>query len=91
MKGNACTFISVLFIISCKKDETQNNNFPLDELSDTQIQAIEAAGVDSTSTYKVALFPDGSNMSKWGKKMILAMFIFLAEEQIRHLTTNFCL
>lgn len=68
MKRTASIFTILLFIVSCKKSDTPNDNSFPDELSDTQIQAIEAAGIDSTSTYQMALFPGGSNMSQWEKK-----------------------
>lgn len=59
-------FLIFSFIISCKKKEQENNTTTtLDQLSDSQIQTIEAAGVDTVSTFKDALFPDGTNMSKW--------------------------
>lgn len=62
------SFIFLIFscIFSCKKKESENNAITtIDQLSDSQIQAIEAAGIDTISTFKDALFPDGSNMSKW--------------------------
>lgn len=59
-------FLIFSFIISCKKKEQENNTTTtLDQLSDSQIQLIEAAGIDTVSTFKDALFPDGTNMSKW--------------------------
>lgn len=54
-------------MLACKKGNTNNNPTPLlpDQLSDEQIEIIEAAGMDTVSTYQNALFPDGSNMSEW--------------------------
>lgn len=55
------------FVTSCKKSDTGTNTNPalIDQLTDTQIQSIEVAGIDTISTYSNALFPDGSNMSNW--------------------------
>lgn len=51
-----------------KKNDTDNASPSIeDQLSDEQIQNIEAAGIDTISTYTDALFPDGSNMSEWEK------------------------
>ncbi|RYE51304.1 MAG: hypothetical protein EOP48_18425 [Sphingobacteriales bacterium] len=68
MKRTTLVFIVLLIICSCKKNETTTNSSSSDELTDVQIQIIEAAGIDTSSTYKVALFPNGINMSEWEKK-----------------------
>lgn len=67
MKNLLLLFLVSIFIISCKKkDETNNSNPTLnDQLSDSQIKSIEAAGIDTVSTFNDALFPDGSKMSNW--------------------------
>jgi hypothetical protein len=57
---------SVLF--ACKKASTHaasNDSTVVDQLSDAQIQIIEAAGIDTVSTFEDALFPDGTKISTW--------------------------
>jgi uncharacterized protein (TIGR02145 family) len=67
--------IAVFALTSCKKNSTSLSNSSsgganaidtsTDQLSQTQIQLIEDAGVDSISTFADAKFDDGTNMSVW--------------------------
>lgn len=59
--------IIIAFLIlfeSCKKgaDITPMTD---EQLSETQIQILESAGIDTTSTFRDAVFPDGSNIYNW--------------------------
>lgn len=65
-----CVMGCFVFLFACKKSDTDSNNTStpkLDELSDTQIQALEAAGVDTVSTFTNARFSDGTSMKSWAQ------------------------
>lgn len=61
-------FFVLLLVITngCKKrpDSTVTPTIH-EQLSSSQIQLIEAAGIDTVSTIEDALFPDGRNISEW--------------------------
>jgi hypothetical protein len=54
----------LMFTSSCKKDDEPAPEL-IDQLSDSQIQLIEAAGIDTVSAFEDAQFSDGSNISDW--------------------------
>lgn len=71
MKKAILFFLCISFIISCKKTGTDNNTnvdntTSADYLSDEQLQIIENAGIDTTTTFQDLLLPDGTNISEWG-------------------------
>jgi hypothetical protein len=55
--------VFLILMNSCKKDEEK----PVfqDKLAASELQAIEAAGVDTISSYDNALFPDSTNIYEW--------------------------
>ena len=51
---------------SCKKDPTASSSPALkDVLTSSELQILEAAGVDNVTKFSDALFPDGSNINDW--------------------------
>ena len=57
------SFVLLIFN-SCKKSSNTTPESD-DQLSDSQIQSIEAAGIDTVSTFSDALFPNGININQW--------------------------
>lgn len=64
MKRIYLLFALITFLQACKKNGSDNVSIE-DQLTDTQIQNIEAGGIDTTSKYQDAIFANGSNMSLW--------------------------
>lgn len=64
-KLSALTFIVILFFLNNGCKEPENKTESVDQLTKTEIKVIDAAGIDSISTFKDALFPDGSSISEW--------------------------
>jgi len=56
--------IVLIITNSCKKEADYATQI-VDQLSDSALKIIDAAGIDTVSTFKDALFPDGTNISEW--------------------------
>lgn len=57
--------ISIL-VYGCKKGSNKNGNeTEIDQLSDTQQQQLETAGIDTTTKFKDAVYADGTNIKAW--------------------------
>lgn len=57
----------LLFLISCKKDNSSSqSNILTDQLSESQLQILNSAPLDTITKYTDLIFADGRNISDWG-------------------------